>query len=1650
MQLDPEIMAMLDSMPQEDIDRATTQPKLDEDILESLDRADDDQEARKQYLRDKYVWGLVAPLSGTRETYSKKLVDEVTDPGERQWVVGEVARVARVQEWAERKDYNDAGYFSRFGQRAQKVGGSFAEAGTGMLGAADDLLDFMNGRTDSADDVKFLRALESAKQQENPYIPEDIGLAGKAATGAAGMVPDLAAGLAAATAGGPVSMMGYWTARGFGERREDYLELGMGHEAASLAGLGTAGAEGAIELLNIDPTGLTGKLAAPLKAGLRTGAKEAVKKVLGKAAGEVTEKVLKHPAARRVLGETLAATKRTGLEVTEEALQGATQEAGKYLAGEFHPAVDPRPATDILTSAYGQAKDSLPGLAVLGGVGGTVQAGQQVGRYKKFVEGSANAKVNNAILDYANEGRVPSRKTWAEWGMPKKDGESRRQRRTATNLLSDQIRAHEQVKAAITGIIPTKEQWNRIGLPKEDGWTHESRKAYLGSKFAVQPASRVPDSPAAEKAAEAEAAGAPSAQVSQPLGAASAPDATTEQAAAGQAPMHPDFPMLAEGTGERVSARETVRKLEGIWGIPLRRGRIRGKKVRGIFKPFSEVARLARGEESSVAVAAHEIIGHHLDNSTDVLKSAPEDARAELGALDYDQSKKREKEGFAEFVRAYLTGAIETQKGGIGLSKAAPRFLEHFKGWLEKNPEYADKMAASRAPVEALIRAGAVGRVKGQVSQTGVEAPLPQTLGERIESWTEYLYSRIKEEGRPVMRFTKAAKKRGYDPGKGTTPFDDYNALRQIGPHFAANAIEHGVFRLGGNMEKMGPSMKEVLAPIEPGEDYENFVAYAYARHSIESWSKGKNPGITLDDAHEAVRRLGNPRYETAADGITKFNAALIGVLVDVGAVDVETAKRILAEYPTYIPLERAMPGKRTAAQAGRKMVDLGAAIHGRRGSGLQIVDPVETTLARAVRIYERAATQYVTNNLIRVAESTQGLGGWVESVPADMLATKFSFDEIKSQVAGPMQESLGMSKDEAYELLDTIDPMSALTIWRPNLAKVNGVPIVRVMRNGVPEFFQMRPELAEALGGLQTMTAPGFASKMAQSATGLLKMGATRLNLNFIASNALRDYQTYLMQGEAGLEGAFEPARWAMAYVYSELDAAAGGKGNPVVKTFQQFGGELSSFIGLDRTRIKRSKARTLLGKQSKIDTAVSMAGFTEMGPRIAEFALNLEKEGWLDRVRNGETPPMPVLIKAINQAHDVTTDFRRMGPWGRYANYFLPFLNARMEGFDKFVRTFKDHPARSSMRAAMYIVPRAMLYWWLRHDDDDYKERPRWQDAFLIFKDENGNPTWRIPRSQEWGMIGNGVERMMDALFDKDPDAISDWFKSSLETINPLGGPAGVTPIFETMFNYDSFRDRPIVSQELQSYEAPDQFYDYTSAMSKKTAEFLSNISGGRVSLSPAKMDHLANGLTGGLFGNVNNPIEKIASGGEWAANEVPGLKGVTLRKDYPKSIGDFYNEKERIDKAAKSAVKHGREEVNRVKRRRFEYASGLMSDMRKAALELPQDEKNEMDLALAGLARAALDREPLERYPNPIANLESLPESIQATVRSHVASKAITAASKRRSATAVAAEEYLRTMGVDADSAAISAYIKLRTQGVGAETAKEKADRIRRIFF
>ena len=85
----------------------------------------------------------------------------------------------------------------------------------------------------------------------------------------------------------------------------------------------------------------------------------------------------------------------------------------------------------------------------------------------------------------------------------------------------------------------------------------------------------------------------------------------------------------------------------------------------------------------------------------------------------------------------------------------------------------------------------------------------------------------------------------------------------------------HWLFFARDFLRDLVPALREALARI-PARDSQKFVTYLHARRALERWSKGKNPGMTQEDAAYLKGKLETPAFIDAA---TKWYAWWDGVL---------------------------------------------------------------------------------------------------------------------------------------------------------------------------------------------------------------------------------------------------------------------------------------------------------------------------------------------------------------------------------------------------------------------------------------------------------------------------------------------------------------------------------------------------------------------------------------------------------------------------------------------------------------------------------------------------------------------------------------------------------------------------------------------------
>ena len=239
----------------------------------------------------------------------------------------------------------------------------------------------------------------------------------------------------------------------------------------------------------------------------------------------------------------------------------------------------------------------------------------------------------------------------------------------------------------------------------------------------------------------------------------------------------------------------------------------------------------------------------------------------------------------------------------------------------------------------------------------------------------------------------------------------------------------------------------------------------------------------------------------------------------------------------------------------------------------------------------------------------------------------------------------------------------------------------------------------------------------------------------------------------------------------------------------------------------------------------------------------------------------------EAAFQALEVI-NFSRRGahPLARVITAAIPFLNARFQGLDVFMRAaggnysaVKNPRGKTVQRfvtRALLLSGMSAIYYMLVSDDDQYKEQSdEVRDNNWLLPTSWGVPI-RIPIPFEVGLLFKTVpETIMAAtLGDKTApevrETITRGVVSTLE-INPLGAQA-IAPIVEASLNHNFFTGRSIVPYYIdQKVTGGLQDSAGTTEMGKYIGQALN--------ISPMKVDHVMFGYTGTIGGYVLNLADR-----------------------------------------------------------------------------------------------------------------------------------------------------------------------------------------------
>lgn len=947
-------------------------------------------------------------------------------------------------------------------------------------------------------------------------------------------------------------------------------------------------------------------------------------------------------------------------------------------------------------------------------------------------------------------------------------------------------------------------------------------------------------------------------------------------------------------TDDKIIKTEIVKYIENEFNVPVRskltyRFNSKYGKTLGHYQNKGELIRL--GTFGDIETLSHEV-AHHIDKvarkkSKQWKGRLSSEIKEELRSLDYDQRQKRLHEGFAEFVRHYVsTGKAQ---------KLAPNFYKYFTETFLPEQGLTEKISKLKSMMETWYKQGAENRVLGQIDYKGetvfpdLKSKLKYNAKKTLDNFNKYF---IDEFSAIKSAKTEVEKRSGIKLRPSKDPFVLATFAKNKSKAIARTMIEKAMVDEYGN--KIGKSLVEILSPIikldnikesltpATSENLKNFFSYGISKRSLYLAKRGIESGLDIQDIRHIIEKYKNPQWDTALSEITEWSNQLMDWLVRAGGISEEVAQKIKLMNPVYLPFKRIfidevdqfMSKGKPKSSFGPKRI---------KGSGRPIINPLESLIDMATSYIQNANKMRVVNAIIEMS-SLEGSGKIVSQIPRPIELTKLRMEEVLKKVLDELGGEFDIDEDLGDQLLNFFSA--------GNQFKGKG-NVFTVWRNGKPYFYELHPDLYKSLQGIDDIKIAPI-MKVLGGFTRFKRLGATGLRAGFAFTNAMRDFAMSSITSKREIPTPFDPLIGVYKDIFDKPESNAW--------KYKAMGGEMATMMGFDRSstmkfmdemllRAKGFKGKTLYVVKHPIDALRSAIQITEMGPRIKEFDSMYEKYK-----QKKEWSEEDAFLQAFNDAQDITVNFTRSGTIGKQYNTGTAFFNAAIQGINKIYRSAQEDPVRFTVRGIAWITLPAILSWLKNKDKDWYKNLvPEYKYRNIFIEIEN--KVFRIPLPFELGAIFAALPlAALDKMATDDPKAIKGFEDVFIDNLKPPIVPDIFQPAFDVMRN-KNWLNQPIESEGMKYAPKSQRYRDYTSSLAKELSNGMEKLGFKEHLLSPVQIDYLLNGYTGGAY---SASIKSLIALKEWNADDLPILGRLVLRmpEKPTRLINDFYERKAYLD--------------------------------------------------------------------------------------------------------------------------------------------------------
>lgn len=618
--------------------------------------------------------------------------------------------------------------------------------------------------------------------------------------------------------------------------------------------------------------------------------------------------------------------------------------------------------------------------------------------------------------------------------------------------------------------------------------------------------------------------------------------------------------------------------------------------------------------------------------------------------------------------------------------------------------------------------------------------------------------------------------------------------------------------------------LDEVIRKVD---DLDEFNQYLIAKQSRDVSSKGITTGRDSVADDNLIAAL-SEKYEPFAQQIYAYNRKLLDTLTESGMISKELNAKLKAEYPNYVPLNRVFSeieqknmgftgrGKGVASQGTQ------GTVRKLKGSEREIEDPIESIIAKTSQAFQEAER----NKAAQMLASYKDLPG-----------NPFGLEEIKG-------------------------------------AKAAGDSTISVWKDGKKVIYKADPVIAEAAKNLNQQQI-GILGQIIAVPTRILKLGATGVNLPFVASNIVKDQAFATINSNRALQTSLaNPVNFVRSFW-----TALTGKGQ-LYDDWVRSGSSFTSF-DIARNQVKPTVARIRSGRsvggriaysithpQELVRAVEDIIGKSEELTRIQQF------NGMKNQlIKEGRTVEDATLL-AAKASRENTANFARRGEWGNWLNVLIPYLNAGIQGTRSLVGNMTKRPVQTAAKLSTIVfLPMAYATTWNLSDPkrreayEDIQDYEKENNIIIIppnpQKDENGR--WnaiKIPLTPGVSNLASIIRRGVEGVAGLDGNSFtqvaSDLFAAGTSfelNKNKLVSQLttqGLKPIIEGYTNTNLFTGNKIVPDYMKDLPPELQARDNTSGTAR--------IAGKLLNTSPLKVENAIRTIAGGVGQQALNASDRL----------------------------------------------------------------------------------------------------------------------------------------------------------------------------------------------